>query len=130
MTVTSDEEIEPLMDIPRLAIPLKVAGSTLRVGDAVEVPPCLKDSELEDFRKARGRECPKIDLEPENAVPYEVFRMLIREDSRDWSRVAFQDLTEGMHPLMRKRMRRRIFRTLLDREVTEKLHPPPKDVKR
>jgi len=60
----------------------EMEGEDVRPGLRVKVAPCVPPHMLAVIRAREGRPCPKVDLQPENTEPAELFTMLSREETR------------------------------------------------
>jgi hypothetical protein len=94
------------------------------VGDVLE--PCQPPGVLADILESTGRPCPRIELMIENATPWQLFSLVIREDARVMFGSLFAALTGGESRETQAKLVRRVLGTLNAPQVHEILHPPPR----
>ncbi len=119
-TIENQAEADELTALPRL----RIKGVVVRVGDVVSLPHCLSsDAALATFAKERGRPCPRVELAAENDDAMNVFSLSARADARHLVDPYLSTCTASR--ARRRALLLRVARTLMDREVTEALYPPP-----
>jgi len=115
--VETEEQAQALSRDPHL-------GMVVAVGDELE--PCQPDSVLAQIQEEHGRPCPRIELLPANGTPWQLFSLIIRDDSRSMFVPLFKALTGGQGSDARAGLIRRVLGTLNDPEVHGIMHPEPK----
>ena len=88
----------------------------------MELPPCVNRALLSVWT-SKGRPCPRVELDADNAEPLELFRLLIREDARGMAPLYVETAWGEMPPHRRLLLLRRTLRALSDEEVSAVLYP-------
>jgi hypothetical protein len=99
------------------------AEDPVRVGEFLELPPCVGEVDLEWFRREHDRPCPRVELRVENADALSLFRVSVREDARPLAAPLFEALCGGLPADERARTIHRVLSTLNDETVSELLYP-------
>lgn len=100
-----------------LALSHPGAPRVVEVGDLLEEEPCVN---LEAYRSSfPGRECPRVDLEPENEEAATLVQMRLAEDPL--APAYFEAACGGLPPEERKRVLLRVMRAVGDPRVQSAL---------
>lgn len=99
------------------------AEDPVRVGEFLELPPCVGEVDLEWYRREHNRPCPRVELRVENADALILFWLSVREDSRQMWGQFFEAACGHLSADERATMVRRVLATLNDETVWELLYP-------
>ena len=91
--------------------------------------PCRSESYLERFSKRTGRICPYVELEHANVLLMDVVGLVLDERLRGLASDHFRDVTRGLDPHERQRLRMRLARSLASAAVTDVLYPEQKKLR-
>lgn len=93
------------------------------IGGHFEADPCMDEDSLEMFEKVNGRQCPRVELEPDNEIPAELFHAALHEQSRPYAQALEETLTAEMGPDRRAAVLRRAIGILTSERVVKMLAP-------
>lgn len=93
------------------------------VGSHFEADPCMDDGTLEVFERVNGRPCPRVELEPDNEIPAELFHAALHEQSRPYAQALEETLTAEMPQDRRAAVLRRAIHILTSERVVKLLAP-------
>jgi hypothetical protein len=135
MTVESEEQAGELFEVPKVRLWLAAENEArtkrgepervLEAGEFLSLPPCLKPAALADFQKERGRPCPRVELDPENAHACSLFTTLSRDVTRPMALELFraESRERGWAASYRLQIMRRATVALLDPDIAEAMRP-------
>ncbi len=82
--------------------------------------PCVPEHFLKVIRGKEDRPCPRVELEPDNAIAANLFSLAI-SDHAGLTPLWFETLTEGMDSEERRAVMGRVVRALTDEEVAARV---------
>jgi hypothetical protein len=82
--------------------------------------PCVPEHFLKVIREKDDRPCPRVELEPDNAIAANLFSLAI-SDHAGLVPLWFETLTDGMDGEERQAVMGRVVRVLMDEEVAPRL---------
>ena len=85
--------------------------------------PCVPEHFLKVVREKEDRPCPRVELEPDNAIAANLFSLAI-SDHAGLVPLWFETLREGMDGEERRAVMGRVVRVLMDREVVGQVRKP------
>ena len=118
MIVENEEQRQALAALDEQTLKARPA----EVGDLVELPPCVPVEMLPAF-EAKGRPCPRVELEADNVEPLELFQILINESARPTAETFMSASWGELGQDRRLALLRRTLRALRDPDVTALLYP-------